>query len=437
MEIASVPAVVACVILTLGLIIVGCPIFISLGVSSVVGVLIARGTGGLMQVPLAMYAQINSFVLVAIPLFILMGEILSYTGIASDIYEFFSRWTYRIGGGLAIASIYTSALFGALCGVSIAGVAAIGPLAIPEMLRRNYDHKLAAGAVTASGALSVLIPPSIVLIVYGSIAFASVGALFMGGIIPGLFLATAMAVYVVIRVRLNRSLAPPTYETLTWKQMFAPLARLWPALMIVLLVLGSIYGGVATPTEAASMGVVGSLLIGLFVYKSRGWKTYLNMLTAATHATVSVLAIAACALAFGNFLSVMRIPEVMTMMAMALPIPPIGVIFIFMLFLVVGGMFIDAISLILVTTPILLPTILAMGFDPIWYGIILTLNIEMAVITPPVGLNLYTMKAVAPYLDIGDIIKGSLPYVAIEFAVLSVVILVPQIALWLPSMMRG
>jgi len=434
-EIASYPAVIVTILLVLVFIILGSPIFISLGLASVVGVLIARGVAGLGQLPGAMYAQLDSFILCAVPLFILMGEILAYTGIGRDIYEVFSRWLYRVPGGLAIASIYTCAMFGAMCGVSIAGVAAIGPLAVPEMLKRKYDPRLAAGAVTAAGALAILIPPSIMLVIYGSIAFVSVGKLFIGGIVPGLVLASMMAIYVLIRVGLNPSLAPRIFETMTWRERLAPLLKLGPAAIMIFLVLGSIYLGVATPTEAAAVGVVGALLIGRFIYRSLSWKTFYTILTATTRASISILIICACALGFGNFLSVVRVPEVLTQTCLALPIGPLGIVFIFMAGLVVLGMFVDGISMVVITTPILLPVLLLMGYDPIWYGIILTINIEIAVITPPVGLNLYTMKSVAPELDIGSIIAGTLPYVAIDFICLSFFVLLPQLVLWLPSTM--
>lgn len=414
----------------------GCPIFISLGIGSVVGTLMARGPSGLGTIPTSMYSQLSSFILVAIPLFILMGEIISHTGIGNDLYESLSRWLYRIPGGLAVSSIYACAFFGAMCGVSIAGVGTIGPLAVPEMLKRKYNPRLAAGSVTAAGALAMLIPPSITFIIYGAITFVSVGKLFIAGIFPGLLLATMMAIYVIIRVMIIPSDAPRIYETISWKERLKPLLRLWPAVIVILCVLGSIYLGICTPTEAAAVGVIGSTLIAKSVYNTLNLKSLWQILIISARASVSILVICASALAFGNFLGVMRIPEAFAEAVLSLPLSPIGVVFVFMVALVFLGMFIDGVSLILVTTPILLPALLKMGFDPLWYGVILTLNIEMAVITPPVGLNLYAMKSVCPDLNIVDIIWGTMPYVVIEFLCISLFILFPSMIYWLPNLLR-
>jgi len=239
----------------------GSPIFISLGLSGATGIYLIMGTRGLFQVPFSIFSQLNSFILVAIPLFILMGELIFVTGIGRDIFYVSSKWLNDVPGGLAIATIYSSALFGAMCGVSIAGVAAIGTIAIPEMLDRGYDKPLAAGAIAASGALAVLIPPSISFILYGSLSGVSVAKLFIGGIVPGLVLATMMAIYVLIRVWRNPKLAPKEFEHVTWKEKITPLIKLWPAILLILLVLGTIYTGVCTPTESGAIGVAGALLI--------------------------------------------------------------------------------------------------------------------------------------------------------------------------------
>ncbi|MFH1653825.1 MAG: TRAP transporter large permease [Pseudomonadota bacterium] len=414
----------------------GCPIFISLGIGSVVGTLMARGFVGLGTIPSSMYTQLSSFILVAIPLFILMGEIISHTGIGNDLYESLSRWLYRMPGGLAVSSIYACAFFGAMCGVSIAGVGTIGPLAVPEMLKRKYNPRLAAGSVTAAGALAMLIPPSISFIIYGAITFVSVGELFIAGIFPGLLLATLMAIYVIIRVMIIPSDAPRIYETISWEARLKPLLRLWPSLIIILAVLGSIYAGICTPTEAAALGVIASALVAKMVYKTLTLKRLGQILAVSARSSVSILVICACAFAFGNFLGVMRVPEAFAEAVLSLPLSPIGIVFVFMVALVILGMFVDGISLILVTTPILLPALLKMGFDPLWYGVILTLNIEMAVITPPVGLNLYAMKGVCPELNIIDIIWGTMPYVIIEFFCLALFILFPDLVFWLPNLLR-
>ncbi|MBC7335891.1 MAG: TRAP transporter large permease subunit, partial [Clostridia bacterium] len=312
------------------------------------------GTKGLFQIPASITSQLFSFILVAIPLYILMGELIFVSGIGRDIYNAFSKWLNRVPGGLAIATIYSCALFGAMCGVSIAGVAAIGTMAIPEMLKRGYDKKLAAGAVAAPGALAVLIPPSISFILYGSLSGESVAKLFIGGIVPGLILATAMALYVLLTVIRDPKLAPREFESVSLSEKIASLRRLWVVLLLIIFVLGSIYTGIATPTEAASIGVAGALLITL-IYRTLNWKKLLTVLSNSARISASLLIILACAFTFSQFLNLVRVPERVARWATSVELPGIGVILIFMGVLILLGCIIDGASLIIVTTPIMLP----------------------------------------------------------------------------------
>ena len=417
------------------LVFLGAPIFVSLGLSGVAGMFMIRGLQGLYQLPAAILGQIESFLLVALPLYLLMGEALSKSGAGADVYEALEKWMNRLPGGLAIASIYACALFGAMCGVSVAGVAAIGVVAVPEMIKRGYDKSLAAGAVTAAGALAVLIPPSISFIVYGALSGVSVGKLFIGGILPGITLATAMAIYVLFRVLARPALAPSSRRTLTWKEILTPLPKLWPVVFLIIAVLGTIYSGVATPTEAGGIGAAGALIVAAAYGKLNG-RSLWDILKGTTRITATIMIIMAAAFAFSQFLNLVRIPETLSEWVISLQAPPIVIVILIMLFFIVLGCFIDGTSLIIVTTPVVLPTIKALGFDPLWYGIILVLNLEMAVITPPVGLNLYTMQSIMnELLSMKEIIKGSLPYVIVEFIVLMFFVMVPQIALWLPGRM--
>jgi C4-dicarboxylate transporter DctM subunit len=426
--------VIVLVVLTI-LMALGTPIFISLGVSGLIGFYLIMGVRGLFQLPSSIFTQLNSFILVAIPLFILMGELIFATGIGHDIFDSFSKWLNKIPGGLAVASIYSSALFGAMCGVSIAGVAAIGSMAIPEMLDRRYDKSLAAGAIAASGALAVLIPPSISFILYGSLSGVSVGKLFTGGIVPGLVLATMMAAYVLIKVRMNPELAPIEFSHVSWRERIVSLLRLWPVILLILFVLGTIYTGVSTPTESAAIGVAGALLIGIFS-KRLDWKGFKSALWKSTRISGSLLIILASAYTLSQFLDVIRVPDKVAMWATSLHVPGLWIILIFMVLLLILGCFIDGASLIIVTTPILLPTVIDLGFSPLWFGILVVLNVEIAVITPPVGLNLYTLKSITDRIDLSEILKGTFPYVFIDFASLILFMLVPKLALWLPSTMK-
>lgn len=417
------------------LMVLGAPIFISLGVSGLVGFYLVMGARSLFQLPSSIFVQLNSFILVAIPLYVLMGELIFATGIGHDIFDAFSKWLNKVPGGLAVASIYSSAVFGAMSGVSIAGVAAIGSMAIPEMLDRGYDKPLAAGAIAASGALAVLIPPSISFILYGSLSNVSVGKLFIGGIVPGLMLATMMAIYVLIRVWRNPRLAPREFGHATWKERITSLLKVWPVLLIMFLVLGTIYTGVSTPTESAAMGVVGALLMGIFS-KRLHWKAFKSALRKSTQVSGSILIILASAYTLSQFLNVIRVPDKVAMWATTLHVPGLWVILIFMILLIMLGCLIDGASLIIVTTPILLPTVLKLGFSPLWFGILVVLNVEIAVITPPVGLNLYTLKSITDRLSLSEILKGTFPYVLVDFACLIFFMLLPKLTLWLPNLMK-
>ncbi len=426
------PLVMVLLFLLMGL---GSPIFVSLGLSGLFGIYLITGIRGLFQLPASIFAQLDSFTLVAIPLFILMGEIIFITGIGKDIYNAFSKWLNKVPGGLAIASIYSCALFGAMSGVSIAGVATIGTMAVPEMLKRGYDKGLSAGSIAAAGALAVLIPPSISFILYGAISGESVGKLFIGGIIPGIVLATMMAIYVYVKVLRNPSLAPRESGHITFREKLASLKRLWPVLLLVVIVLGTIYTGIATPTEAGAIGVFGAFFIAL-VYGKLNWNTFLSSLGKATHVTVIILIILASAYTFSQFLNLIRLPEMVAMWLTGLHLHRMIIMLIIMGVLIVLGCLIDGASLIIVTTPILLPTVTALGFSPLWYGILLVLNVEIAVITPPVGLNLYTMKGiVGDQISLGEIIKGTAPFIIVDILALLLFMFWPELALWLPGKM--
>ena len=412
------------------------PIYSSLGVGGAVGIFLSRGMIGITQLPMSLTGQLVNFVMVAVPLFILMGEVLSKTGIGKDIYEVMYKWTSGIPGGLAIASIVAAAVFGAMSGVSIAAVAVIGVMAIPEMLRHGYDRSLAAGAVAAPGALAMLIPPSLLFVLYGAVSGVSVSKLLIGGIVPGLFLAAMMILYVFIRVKRNPSLAPRIEEKFTWKERFMVLRRLWSAVIVILFVIGSMYSGLATATEAAAFGALGAFLVAGFAYKALNWKTLKEILSATSRTTGAVLMIAANAFIFSQFLVLTRVPELLSQSLTQLNWAPSMVMLLVIIVFIVLGMFMDGASFVLVTTPIILPTVIALGYSPLWYGIILVMKTEMAVIMPPIGLNLYTLKSAVPQLNMDEIIRGCLPYVVIEFAALLLFLFVPGLALWLPGLMK-
>ncbi len=328
-----------------------------------------------------------------------------------------------------------------MCGISVVAVAAIGVMAVPEMVKRGYHPQLATGSVTAAGSLAMLIPPSLMFIVYGALADVAVDALFVGGIFPGILMAILMSIYVVILVKRRPHMAPAV-TGVTWSQRMSILAKLWPVLLVICAALVTIYTGICTPTEAGGTGAAVALLLALFYYRQLDWKRFKAILNGATRSVAAICIIYACAWMFGVFLTRIRLPEMLAQWIAVSGFSPWMVIALVNIMLFAGGMFIDGLSLILITTPILLPLIVAIGYPTpelatMWYGIMMVININAAVISPPVGLNLYTMKAVVPEAEMDDIIKGTLPFLGAEIACLVLFIVFPQIGLWLPCTMRG
>ncbi len=430
--------VIAIVILALLIILLlyGIPVFASLGISSIVGIILLNGFSGLSVIPELYYEKMDNFVLIAIPLFILMGEILFHTGIGSDLYKMASRWTNKIPGGLAMGTVIASTVLGAMCGVSVAGAATIGAFAVPEMIKRGYDKSLATGSVAASGALALLIPPSIGFILYGAVADESVGRLFIAGIVPGIILALCMMIYIFIVAMLNPEKAPIPEEKITWKMRFETLLRCWPALFLIFLVLGSIYFGIATPTESAAIGAAGAFFLAIFIYKSMNLQVFLDIILSTMKTTGMILFIFINAMLFGYILTRLQIPQQLAMIVADAHMPKWAVLTSVVALLIFLGMFLDGASVILISTPILLPVISVIGFDKLWFGVMLMITIEMAVITPPVGLNLYVIKSIAPdEVSLQNIIMGALPFVVVEILVLIFFIIFPEIVVWLPNKM--
>jgi tripartite ATP-independent transporter DctM subunit len=424
-------------VLLLILIFLGVDIFISLGVAGVLGILLFRGPDALTLAITSCFGQITTFELLALPLFVLMGHVLGKSPIGGDLFNVATRWLSWLPGGLAIASIGACTVFGAVSGVSVAGVAAIGSMAVPQMLKRGYSTKIAAGSVVTAGALAMLIPPSVPFIIYSALTGESVAKLFIGGIVPGLVLATMLSLYVFIRVLISPELAPRSADLkFSWRERWMSLAKIWHTGVLIFLVLGSIYLGVATPTEASALGAIGAFLIAGFVYGNMGFRKIHQLLREAMMISVAILLIMGCAKIFGDYLNMVRVPAQVTHFFMGLGLPNLVMILIIQGLLIIGGMFVDAGSLMIITTPILLPLVLAMGYDPLWYGIVLVINLELAVVTPPVGLNLYTLRSCCPVLTVEEIIKASFPFLLVQLACLILFSVYPPLSLWLPNLIK-
>jgi len=424
-------------LLLLFFIFLGVEIFIALGVAGSLGILLFRGPEALSFALTSFFGQVTTFELLALPLFVLMGHVLGKSPIGGDLFNVATRWLSWLPGGLAIASIGACTVFGAVSGVSVAGVAAIGSMAVPEMLKRGYSTKIAAGSVVTAGALAMLIPPSVPFIIYSAITGESVAKLFIGGIVPGLVLAFMLSAYVFFRVLISPELAPRSAELqFTWRERWASLARVWHTGVLIFLVLGSIYLGVATPTEASALGAIGAFLIAGLVYGNMNYRRIVQIIRESMMISVAILLIMGCAKIFGDYLNMVRVPEQVTNFFMGLHMPNLVMVLIIQAILIVGGMFVDAGSLMVITTPILLPLIKAMGYDPLWYGIVLVINLELAVVTPPVGLNLYTLRSCCPVLTLEEIIKSSFPFLLIQLACLILFSVYPPLSLWLPNLIK-
>ncbi|MFZ7132642.1 MAG: TRAP transporter large permease [Eubacteriales bacterium] len=418
------------------MILMGLPVYISLGLSALIGIIAAEGIQGIITLPAVMYGQIDSYVLLAIPLYVLMGEVVALSVLASGIYDCLGKWLGKIPGGLSIATIFACCAFGAVSGSTVAGVAAFSPIAVPEMSKRGYDKYLAIGSITAAGSLAVLIPPSLAFIIYGSISLTPISKLFIAGIIPGIFLAIAMVIFVTGRAIVKKYKDNLHYQdevTIGWKEKIKSIPPVIPAIVLAIFIFISLYYGICTPTELGALAAAGAVIFALVIDKNFGFKALYAAISGAARSTVTIGVIIASASCFGVFLNIMRVPEQFSMFCLSLPIPSIGVIFLFMMLLIILGCFMDCISLIVITTPILLPVVLAMGYDPIWYGVLLVVTYEISAITPPVGMNLYMMKSVIPELKIEDIALAAFPFVLVELICLVIFALYPVLSLWLPS----
>ena len=414
----------------------GTPVFGALGIAGVVGILLLMGPRGLGAVPGVIYDRLRGFTLVAVPLFILMGEIIFITGIGADIYTATSRWLNRLSGSLGMASVAACAIFGALCGVSVAGAATIGSFAIPEMLKRGYDKSLAPGCVAASGGLALLIPPSVALILYGVVGDESVGKLFIGGIIPGIVLALMMMGFIWLYAKFRPHVAPRSTEVVTWNMRFVALVKIWPVVVLIVLILGSIYLGIATPTEAAAVGCIGALALGL-QRGSLNWSVLRRIFRATMMTSGMILLIFSSALLFGYVLTLLEVPQNLADYVGKSDLPNWAILTLVFALLFLMGMFMDIVSVILISTPILLPIVVDMGYNSLWFGIVMAITCEIAVETPPVGLNLFVIKGVSPpEVSLMDVIRGVIPFIFVETLGLIIFIAFPGLTLWLPGLLE-
>lgn len=380
------------------------------------------------------YIVSESFVMTAIPLFIFMGAILQYCGAADLIYRGASRWLAWAPGGLFHSNIGACSLFAAISGSSVATLATIGTMALPALRKRGYDEKLALGSLAAGGTLGILIPPSITMIVYGYIGEVSVGRLFAGGIIPGVILSGLFMTYIAMRALRNPQLAPRE-ERFSLKNLMLGFFDLWPVFVLMFIILGGIFTGFASPTEAAALGASGALLIALG-FRRLTWQNLLDSVKGAVRVTCMLMFIIIGASMLGSALARLGTARAMATLLTGLDVPLIGVILAVVVFYLVMTCFVEGLALIVITTPVFLPALTAIGVDPIWYGVLLVVLVEMGLLTPPVGLNLFVIQGMAR-AKFTTVVRGTMPFFFVQMAGLTLIIAFPKLVLWLPSLIFG
>ncbi len=369
-----------------------------------------------------------------IPLFILMGGFAGNAGITRELYQTFDKWFRRLPGGLGIATIASCAFFAALSGSSVAAAAAMGNIAIPEMKRFQYAPRLAVGAVAAGGTLSFLIPPSLGFVVYGMLTEQSIGKLLISGIIPGVLLSLAFILVIIIQVKINPSLATATPGEVSFKEKLLAFSGIWETLLVFIIVMGGIYLGFINPTEAGAIGAT-ALFIIILLKKRLTLKNLSASLFEAARISVLVLFLVAGANVFSYFLALSTIPMAVSSWMAGLEVSRYVILAIIILIYMMLGCFLDAISMMVLTMPVIFPVIKTLGFDPIWFGVICVIMMEAGLITPPVGLNVYTLAGVVKDVPMQTIFRGAAPFLLSMIAVVILITIFPKIALFLPSMM--
>lgn len=415
----------------------GMPIAFALGLAAVAALFLQIGPGIIYVLGDTMFAGIANLAYVSIPMFVLMGAAVASSPAGSDLYTALDRWLNRVPGGLVLSNIGACAIFSGMTGSSPATCAAIGKMGIPEMQNRGYPNSVAAGSIAAGGTLGILIPPSVTLIVYGIATETSIGRLFMAGVIPGIMLTVMFMIWALIDCRRKGYDLSGRGITFTLKQKLEQLPRILPFLLIIAGTLYVLYGGVATPSEAAGAGAFLTLIVVVVAYRLFRFKPVSQIFGSAMRESVMIMMIMAAAELFAFALSSLFITQTVATAIAGMDLNPWVLMLVINVFLLVCGMFLPPVAVIVMTAPMLFPIVTQAGFDPYWFAIVLTINMEVGLITPPIGLNLFVINAIAPKIPTKDILWGALPYVLVMFLAIFILCLFPGIATWLPNQMLG
>lgn len=423
------------VVAMLVLLLLGVPIAFAMALTGAVGLWILEGPGPAMAHTLLIpWAEGRSFVFVTIPLFVLMGQLVFRTGLASDLYDGVRTWISKVPGGMAITSVVACGAFGAVTGSSIATVATMGAIVMPEMRRYKYHPRLATGALAASGTLGILIPPSLIFIFYGVMTETSIGALFIAGIMPGILTAVMFSAIILVRCMITPSLGPPGPGS-TWKERWTSTIGLMPILGLFLLVIGGIYGGIFTPTEAAGVGCAGVLVTAAFRRRLSG-SAMSKALEETALISAMIFAIIIGGYLVARFLAITGITEDLVSILVGMELGRVSFLLLLVLLYLVLGAMLDVFGMLVLTIPFLMPVVSELGISPIWFGVFAVVMAELALVTPPVGANVFVMRRTAPEVPMGEIFMGVLPFVIGELVVIALLIAFPEIVLWLPGKMN-
>jgi tripartite ATP-independent transporter DctM subunit len=425
-------------VVTVTVLMTGAPVAFSLGIVAIGFLLAVDGMGALSIIPNIFYGGLDDFALLSIPMFILMGGAIASSRAGPDLYEALDRWLYRVPGGLMVSNIGACAIFAALSGSSPATCAAIGKMGIPEMRKRGYPASVATGSIAAGGTLGILIPPSVTMIVYGIATETSIGRLFIAGLLPGVMLTGLFIAWGLFAAwRKGYRFAAAEGVSYSLRQHLAVLPRVGPFLVIIGGILWVLYGGVATPSEAAGVGALFCIILVAVIYRMYQPVALWRVLRAAMGESAMIMMIIAAAALFSYMMSSLFITQSLAMWIGELEVNRWVLMGYINVFLLVAGFFLPPVAVILMTAPTLLPMIEAVGFDPIWFAVVLTINMEIGLITPPVGLNLYVINGIAPDVRLQTILWGALPFMACMVLGIVLLCFFPQIAMWLPNAMMG
>ena len=424
--------------LLIALMATGMPIAFAFMITCVIGsVLFWGGAVGLDQLSMSVFSSVTTFALLPIPLFVLMGNIIFESGVGLKMVDAVDKILGSLPGRLSLLAIGAGTLLGTMIGISGGSIAILGRSLVPEMTKRGYQKPMSLGPVVASGTLATLIPPSALAVFLGAIGQVSVGQLLMAIIVPGLLLAALFATYIIIRCKFQPSIAP-SYKVARVSflgKVNVTVRYIMPLAIVIFAVIGVVFVGIATPSEAAAFGAVACFLLAV-LYKRFNLTLVKNSAVSTIEITVMVLMIVVGSITFSRILATSGAITGLVEMATSLPVPPVVVIIMTQLVVVFLGCFMDPASIVMIAVPIFMPIVTALGFDPLWYAVILLLNIQLGLITPPFGLDVYTMKALAPPdISVGDVFRSSIPFLVVGFLVMALIMILPQLATWLPGMM--